>query len=104
MVIGAGLTPMTDLARITNSRWRALNKLFYETNLGSPLLTLITIFDRLRRSMLNCFNSSRVGPELVPIFGNEQVCLYLFYFSCYLPDRWRLKLASALQVSQLHLL
>ena len=31
----------------------------------SPLLTLITIFGRLRRSILNCFNSSRVGPELV---------------------------------------
>jgi hypothetical protein len=50
----------------------------------SPLLTLITIFGRLRRSMLNCFNSSRVGPESVPyikmvkmgpIFENKQSCL-----------------------------
>jgi hypothetical protein len=32
----------------------------------SGLLTLNTIFGRLRRSMLNCFNSSQVGPELVP--------------------------------------
>jgi len=32
----------------------------------SPLLTLITIFSRLRHSMLSCFNFSRVGPELVP--------------------------------------
>jgi len=38
--------------------------------------------------MLNCFNSSRVGPELVlyikmakisPHFENEQHCLYLLY-------------------------
>jgi hypothetical protein len=33
---------------------------------GSPLLTLITIFARLRCSMLNYFNSRRAGLELVP--------------------------------------
>jgi hypothetical protein len=47
----------------------------------SPLLRPSTIFGTLRRSMLNCFNSSRVGPELVPcmrmarisaLFENEQ--------------------------------
>ena len=32
----------------------------------SPLLRLRTIFGTLRRIMLNCFNSSQVGPELVP--------------------------------------
>ena len=31
----------------------------------SGWLTLITVFGRLRRSMLNCFNFSRVSPELV---------------------------------------
>jgi len=33
--------------------------------IGSGFLTLITIFGRLRHSMMNCFNSSRVGLELV---------------------------------------
>jgi len=55
----------------------------------SPLLRLSTIFGTLRRSILNCFNSSRVGPELVPYikmvkispyFENEQPHLYLLYF------------------------
>jgi len=32
----------------------------------SPLITLTTIFGRLCHSMLDCFNSGRVGPELVP--------------------------------------
>ena len=34
--------------------------------LCSPLLRLSTFFGTLRRSMLNCFNVSRVGPELAP--------------------------------------
>ena len=51
----------------------------------SPLLRPSTMFGTLRRSMLNCFNSSRVGPELVPYmkmakigshFENEQPRLY----------------------------
>jgi len=63
--------------------------------------------------MLNCFNSSRVGPELVPYikmakmgthFENEQFRLCLLLFSCCLPSRWRLKLTFAFQVSHLHLL
>ncbi len=55
--------------------------------------------------MLNCFNSSRVGLELVlyikmakigPHFENEYPCLYLLYFFrvAYLTAR---DLASALQ-------
>ena len=57
---------------------------------GLPLLTLITIFGRLRCSLLNCFNSRRVEPELVLYiktvkiglgFENEQPRLYLLYFS-----------------------
>jgi len=60
-----------------------------------PLLRLSTIFGTLRRSMLNCFGSGRVGPELVPYikmakigphFENEQPRLYLLYFSCCLLD------------------
>jgi len=52
----------------------------------SPLLRLSTIFGTLRRSMLYCFNSSRVGPELVPYikmakigphFENEQPRQYI---------------------------
>ena len=52
-------------------------------------------FWQLRRSMLNCFNPSRMGTELVlyikiakmgPIFENKQLP-YLLYFLCYLPDR-----------------
>jgi len=33
---------------------------------GSPLLTLIAIFGKLRYSILSYFNSSRVDPKLVP--------------------------------------
>ena len=66
--------------------------------------------------MLNCFNSSQMGPEFVPYikmakigphFENEQPRLYLFYFfpkknSVAYPTAG--DLASALQVSHLHLL
>ena len=44
---------------------------------GSPLLTLI-IFSRLRRSMLDCFSSSRGGPELVP-FLKSAVLTFLLH-------------------------
>ena len=39
----------------------------------SPLLPLITIFSRLRCSILNCFNSSRVGQKLVPFRHIEHI-------------------------------
>jgi len=55
---------------------------------GSPLLTLITIFGKLRRS-LNHFNSSRRGPELVPYIKMAKMCPLEI---------------SVLQVSRLHLL
>ena len=32
---------------------------------GSPIAYLIAIFGRLRCSILNYFNSSRMGPELI---------------------------------------
>lgn len=50
----------------------------------SGLLTLIIIFDRIRPSILDYFNSSQVGLELVayieivkmsPIFENKKSCL-----------------------------
>jgi len=62
-------------------------------------LKKFAIFGTLRRSMLSCFNSSPVGPELVPYikmakigpyFENEQPRLYLLYFFCCLPDPWGL--------------
>jgi len=51
---------------------------------SSSWLTLITTFDRLRRSMLNYFNPSRAGlvsiphkkmVKMSPIFENKQSCL-----------------------------
>jgi len=40
----------------------------------SPLLTLITIFGRLRRSLPNYYNSSRGGPELDPSIKMAKMC------------------------------
>jgi len=54
-----------------------------------PLLRLSANFGTLRRSMLKCFNSSQVSPDLVAYinmakislhFKNEQSCLYLVFF------------------------
>jgi hypothetical protein len=63
----------------------------------SPLLRLSTNFGTLRRRMLKCFNSSPVGPDLVPYikmakigphFENEQSRLAFtsYIFSCCLSD------------------
>ena len=47
---------------------------------GSPLLTLMTIFGRLRHRMLNRFNPSRGGPELVS-YIRWQKCLPFLKFA-----------------------
>ena len=62
---------------------------------GLTLLTLITIFGKLRRSMLNCSNSSRVGQngplykngENVSHFRKISSLDFALAFSYYLPDR-----------------
>jgi len=80
---------------------------------GSLLLTLITVFSRLRRSTLNYFNSSRVSPELIPYIKNRQntfhfrkltVLTFLLHFHVTHLTLRDIKSASTLQVSLLDLL
>ena len=65
--------PFSDLAHVTLltlAQARLSPRLGF-SQVCSTLLILVAIFGRLRRSMLSCFNSSRVALELVPIPCNS---------------------------------
>jgi len=69
---------------------------------AQDLLTLITIFGRLRRSLPNHFNSRRGGLELVPYIKMAKICPIFETKSYVFVLLTRALEISVLQVSHLH--